>query len=138
MTYNNTIRLSNIVEPTFAKPHAALKQGGVNQLVLRGGRGSGKSSYASIEGILTIVGNRDTHGVVLRKVSNTLRSIVFTQYQWAVSELGLFGKFRRTVSPMELTYIPTGQKIMFFGADDHGKLKSNKPSFGYSQGYLKY
>ena len=36
-----------------------------------------------------------------------------------------------TVSPMELTYLPTGQKIMFFGLDDPGNLKSIKLPFGY-------
>ena len=32
---------------------------------------------------------------------------------------------------MEMTYIPTGQKILFFGLDDPGKLKSIKVPFGY-------
>jgi PBSX family phage terminase large subunit len=32
---------------------------------------------------------------------------------------------------MELTYLPTGQKIMFFGLDDPGNLKSIKLPFGY-------
>lgn len=33
---------------------------------------------------------------------------------------------------MEITYRPAGQKIMFFGADDSGKVKSIKVSFGYT------
>ena len=32
---------------------------------------------------------------------------------------------------MECTYLPTGQKIMFFGMDDPGKIKSIKVPFGY-------
>ena len=39
-------------------------------------------------------------------------------------------RFRCTVSPMECTYLPTGQKILFFGLDDPGKLKSLKLPFG--------
>ena len=31
---------------------------------------------------------------------------------------------------MECTYLPTGQKILFFGTDDPGKLKSIKVPFG--------
>ena len=50
---------------------------------------------------------------------------------WAIAQLGLTRKFRCTVSPMECTYLPTGQKIMFFGLDDPGKVKSIKVPFGY-------
>ena len=35
------------------------------------------------------------------------------------------------VQPMELIYKPTGQKIMFRGADDPMKIKSIKVPFGY-------
>ena len=40
-------------------------------------------------------------------------------------------KFRCIKSPLEITYIPTGQKIYFRGADDPLKIKSIKPRFGY-------
>ena len=32
---------------------------------------------------------------------------------------------------MEITYIPTGQKIYFRGGDDPGNIKSIKTAFGY-------
>jgi len=131
------LRLSEIVSPAFSEAHRALKSGAVNQVILKGGRGSCKSSYASVEGILLIVRNKDIHGVVLRKVANTLRTSVYAQYMWAIGALGLSGKFKCTVSPMEMTYKPTGQKIMFFGADDPGKIKSIKVPFGYI-GYLHF
>jgi PBSX family phage terminase large subunit len=129
--------LSDIVSAAFSIPHKALKSGEVNQLVLKGGRGSAKSSYASIEGILLIIQNPEIHGVVMRKVANTLKRSVYNQYKWAIAELGLTDKFKCTVSPMEFTYKPTGQKIMFLGADDPAKLKSIKPQFGYI-GYLHF
>lgn len=131
----SNIRLSEIISPVFSEPHRSIKDGSVNQLVLRGGRGSTKSSFASIEGILLLLKNPDIHGVVMRKVSNTLRTTVYAQYVWAVSALGLYGQFKCTVQPMEITYKPTGQKIMFFGSDDPGKIKSIKVKFGYI-GYL--
>ena len=130
-----TYRLSEIVSPAFSVPHRGMKFGEYNQLVLKGGRGSGKSSYASVEGVLLLLDNPDIHGVVMRKVSNTLRTTVYAQYVWAISELGLRDKFKCTVAPMEITYRRTGQKIMFFGADDPGKIKSIKVPFGYI-GYL--
>lgn len=63
------------------------------------------------------------HGVVLRKIANTLRNSVYAQIQWAIGALGLQNKFRCTVSPMEITYLPTGQKILFFGLDQAGKAQ---------------
>lgn len=55
---------------------------------------------------------------------------MYNQIVWAIGELGCAGYFRCTVSPMECTYLPTGQKILFFGTDDPGKLKSLKLPFG--------
>ena len=126
-----TCKLSGILSPAFREPHRAIKTGAVNELVAKGGRGSCKSSFVSVELILLLLRHPDCHAVVLRKVANTLRSSVYAQVCWAISELGLTSRFRCTVSPMECTYLPTGQKIMFFGLDDPGKLKSIKVPFGY-------
>lgn len=126
-----TIKLSEILAPSFRDVHRALKAGEANQIVLRGGRGSTKSSFASVEMILQLIKHPEVHAVVMRKVANTMRTTVFAQYVWAYTALGLYDKFKATVSPMEIIYKPTGQKIMFFGADDPGKIKSIKVPFGY-------
>lgn len=51
--------------------------------------------------------------------------------QFAISALGLDADFKCTVSPMKITYVPTGQVILFRGVDDKMKLKSLKAPFGY-------
>lgn len=126
-----TIRLSDVLSPAFREIHDSVKSGSHNQFVLKGGRGSAKSSFASVEVVLQLIQHPNVHAVVMRKVANTLRTSVYAQYVWAMSALGLNDKFKCTVSPMELIYLPTGQKIMFFGADDPGKVKSIKVPFGY-------
>ena len=126
-----TYRLSELISPAFVDSHKAVKTGEINELVEKGGRGSAKSSYLSIELILELIKHPECHAVVMRKIANTLRTSVYAQVCWAISALGLTRKFRRTVSPMECTYIETGQKILFFGMDDPGKLKSIKLPFGY-------
>ena len=68
---------------------------------------------------------------MLRKVANTIRDSVYAQYIWAIGELGMAAYWEAKVSPMELIYKPTGQKIMFRGADDPMKIKSIKVPFGY-------
>ena len=102
----------------------------VQEVVAKGGRGSGKSSYVSLELVYRLLRTPDCHAVVLRKVAGTLRNSVYNQILWAIQTLGCAAYFRCTVSPMECTYLPTGQKILFFGLDDAGKLKSLKLPFG--------
>lgn len=101
--------------------------------IFKGGRGSCKSSFVSIAIILlmTRAENRDKHCIIFRKTANTLRDSVFSQMQFAISALGLDADFKCTVSPMKITYVPTGQVILFRGVDDKMKLKSLKAPFGY-------
>ena len=124
-------KLSDIISPAFYEAHRQIKAHLCNELLAKGGRGSTKSSYISVEFVLQLIAHPDCHAVALRKVANTLRTSVYTQLQWAIAALGLSNRFRCTVSPMEMTYLPTGQKILFFGLDDAGKLKSLKLPFGY-------
>ena len=96
-----------------------------------GGRGSLKSSTVSVLVPLLLINNPGTHALVLRKVANTIRDSVYAQYIWAIGELGMAAYWEAKVAPMELIYKPTGQKIMFRGADDPMKIKSIKVPFGY-------
>lgn len=98
---------------------------------LSGGRGSLKSSAVSLVVPPLLIMNPSVHALVMRKVANTLRDSVFAQYIWAIGELGMAHLWEAKVSPMELVYKPTGQKILFRGADDPMKIKSIKVPFGY-------
>lgn len=98
---------------------------------LSGGRGSLKSSAVSLLVPLLIIQNPGTHALVLRKVGNTIRDSVYAQYIWGIAELGMASYWEAKKTPMELIYKPTGQKIMFRGADDPMKIKSIKVPFGY-------
>ena len=80
---------------------------------------------------MILLTNKGTHALVLRKVANTIRDSVYAQYLWAIGELGMADYWEAKVQPMELIYKPTGQKIMFRGADDPMKIKSIKVPFGY-------
>lgn len=127
-----TCKISKLISPAFYEVHQAIRNGEIDELVCKGGRGSTKSSaIGGIELPLMLIKHPDCHAVVLRKVANTLRASVYAQVCWGISAMGLTKKFRCTVSPMEITYLPTGQKIMFFGTDDPGKIKSIKVPFGY-------
>ena len=101
--------------------------------VFPGGRGSTKSSFVGGVSIpLLIMQNPKIHAVCFRKVANTIQTSIFPQVVWGIYKLGVESLFKipKTYST-PITYIPTGQKIMFFGLDDPMKVKSIKLPFGY-------
>jgi PBSX family phage terminase large subunit len=125
------IHLSEKIGPAFYGVARDVFQHGHTHYDFSGGRGSLKSSTVSVLVPLLLIHNPNTHALVLRKVANTIRDSVYAQYIWAIGELGMAAYWEAKVSPMELIYKPTGQKIMFRGADDPMKIKSIKVPFGY-------
>jgi len=119
------------LSPDFLNVYRDMRAGGHTEYVMFGGRGSTKSSFASLAFIEFLVNNPDIHGLAMRQVANTCRDSVYSQLSWAIGQLGLSDRFKCIVNPLEIEYLPTHQRIYFRGADDPGKLKSIKPQFGY-------
>ncbi len=122
---------SLLIADSFAPVRRDILNNKHTEYVETGGRGSTKSSFISIEGIELLKNNPQMHWLVLRQVRDTLRDSVYNQILWAIETLGLSEEFEAKVSPLEITYKPTGQKIYFRGADDPMKIKSIKVPFGY-------
>ena len=127
---------ARLLAKSFIDVNRDVEESGHMEYLLKGGRGSTKSSFASLAFVALLVNNPDIHGVALRQVANTLRNSVYAQIVWAVTELdgyypGLRSKFKFTTSPLEITYLPTEQKVFFLGANEPEKIKSTKTKFGY-------
>lgn len=125
------VRLSTLLGPAWYELARDVFAHGHTHYDLSGGRGSLKSSTVSLLVPLLIMQNPTYHALVLRKVANTMRDSVYAQYIWAIGELGVARYWIARSSPTELVYMPTGQKILFRGADDPMKIKSIKVPFGY-------
>lgn len=110
--------------------HKQVLEGTYSIFHLPGGRGSGKSSFVSLELVYGIMQDSTANGIVFRRYASTLRESVFSQVSWAVEQLGVSHLWKGSVSPMQYTYLPTGQQILFRGLDDASKLKSIKPRRG--------
>lgn len=132
-TENNAerIRISELIAPTFMEVHRDVRKRGHQEYWLKGGRGSAKSSYVSVELILQIMKTPGMNAIVYRKVAATLRESVYEQTVWAIDRMGLRPWFEFRLSPLEIRYTPTGQRILFRGADDPSKSKSIKLAKGY-------
>lgn len=125
------MNLKEAIAPSFFEVHNAIKKGLYTHYFLKGGRGSCKSSFVSVEIILGVMKNSDANAVVLRRNASSLRDSVCQQLKWAADLLGVAHLFKTTLAPCEMVYLPTGQKIIFKGADDVKKIKSTKVSHGY-------
>ncbi|MBQ3547555.1 MAG: PBSX family phage terminase large subunit [Clostridia bacterium] len=102
--------------------------------VLKGGKGSKKSATTALNFIFRLMNEEKSNLLVVRQVMNTHRDSTFAQLKWAQERLGVSEYWNNTVSPLEMTYKPTGQKILFRGFDDVLKLASTT----VPQGYLNY
>ena len=108
-----------------------IKAGRHSEYWLKGGRGSTKSSFVSLVIVRGLLADPRANAIVYRRVASTIKDSVFSQILWAIERLGLRAYFQARVSPYELIYRPTGQRIMFRGADDPVKSKSLKLPKGY-------
>lgn len=126
-----TVNLSDIIAPSFYELHKDIKADNHTHYWLKGGRGSTKSSFVSTEIPLGMMKDKTANAVVIRKVGLYLKDSVYEQLLWAIEKLGVSHLWQLKQSPLELVYTPTGQRIIFRGADKPKKLKSTKVRNGY-------
>ena len=135
---------SKLINPVFVEAYNKIiaNEFKFTHLWLLGGRGSGKSSFAGF--LIPTILMRDaswnksgfipdellSNAVILRKFGNTLRESVLEQVASALNMLGVADFWERSLNPMQFTYKPTGQKIIFRGLDDATKTKSIKVEKG--------
>ena len=99
-------------------------------VVIKGSRRSKKSKTQAQKLIYQLIKYPLSHALVVRRYLNTLHDSCFMELKWAIHNLGLDAYFRCKESPMEITYVPTGQKIYFRGLDDPLKITSITVEFG--------
>ena len=92
--------------------------------VCKGSRGSKKSKTTALFFIYSMMKYPGANLLVVRKVYRTLKDSCFTDLKWAINILGVQDYWSVKESPLEIIYIPTGQKILFRGLDDPLKVTS--------------
>lgn len=92
--------------------------------LVKGSRRSKKSKTMALWTIYHIMKIPDSNMLVARKTFRTLKDSCFTELKWAIKRLHVENLWSVKESPLEMTYIPTGQKIFFRGMDDPLKITS--------------
>lgn len=116
----NVKKLSDVVLPAYNEFWKTKK----TYVICKGSRGSGKSKHAALWHIYHMMKYPLSNTLVVRKTERTLRDSCYSDLRWAIHQLGVDAYWRCTTSPLEITYIPTGQKILFRGLDDGYKITS--------------
>jgi phage terminase large subunit len=98
--------------------------------VVKGSRASKKSKTAALWFIYNMMKYPAANLLVVRKVFRTLKDSCFTELKWAIFRFGVEDLWEIKESPLEMTYIKTGQKIYFRGLDNPQKITSIAVSKG--------
>lgn len=98
--------------------------------VLKGGKASKKSTTTALNFIVRLMQYPLANLLVIRQVMDTHRTSTFAQLRWAIRQLGVEHLWKATTSPLELTFLPTGQKILFRGFDNVYKIASTTVEHG--------
>lgn len=94
--------------------------------VVKGSRGSKKSKTTALNLIYRLVQPENEYANILciRKNSNSLRQSVYTDLRWAINKFKLTPYFHFNNVLPEITFKPTGQKILFRGLNNPLSLTS--------------
>lgn len=120
------IRLSEIITPAFVESWKGHDRYTYN--VEKGGRDTGKSCLHALRMVYNRIKTK-TSGVCVRRYANTLYDSVYQDILWAIKRFGMEDYWTWRKSPMCFRYRPTGNVILFRGADQADRIKGVKNEF---------
>ncbi len=125
------VDFATLVGPDFLAAHRAITAGTLTDLWMPGGRGSLKSSFASLELAYALMRDRDAHALVMQARGVDIRDETFPQVTWALDQLGVLQDWDLVRSAHRMENRETHQTILFRGCDDPAKTKGIKVPFGH-------
>ncbi len=102
--------------------------------VVKGSRASKKSKTTALNLIWRLLCYPGSNLLVVRRTYRSLKDSCYAELKWAAERLGVAENWRYRENPLEMEYMPTGQKIFFRGMDDPLKVTS----ITAVQGYLNF
>ena len=98
--------------------------------ICKGSRASKKSKTTALWIVYNMMKYKNVNTLVVRKVFRTLKDSCYSDLKWAIHRFKVVDYWEFKESPLEITYKPTGQKILFRGFDDPLKITSISVSVG--------
>lgn len=122
-----------VLQKIIGKGYKEFWQSKLRYRMVKGGRGSKKSTTESFWIIWNMMKPEysEANTLVVRKIFKDHRDSTFAQLNWAINHLGVAHLWNCKVSPLEMIYLPTRQKILFRGLDDPMSVTSITVEHGY-------
>ena len=108
---NNELDIKSVIGTGYDEFWRSTKR----YVVCKGSRASKKSTTAALKLIVRLMQYPLANAIVIRKTLGSLANSCYAQLKWAINRLGVGAFWKCTVNPLQLTYLPTGQKILFYG-----------------------
>lgn len=112
------------MQEMIGKGYASLWNFTGRYVACKGSRASKKSKTVALWVISHMIEYPEANALYIRKTERTLKDSCYSDCKWAIHKLGLDRWFTCRLSPLEIEYIKTGQRILFRGCDDPLKLTS--------------
>lgn len=129
------LSVKRMFSPAFRRGVFLMKDAGkCRYRVFKGARNTGKSfSYIGFEPLLKIFSDERRNVLIVRMNSNSNKDSTYANLCGRIIDLGLEKRFSMRENPVpEITYKPTGQKILFKGMNDPTTLNS----LTFARGFL--
>ena len=127
--YENAVKVD--LPSVIGKGYGTFWRSRHRYLVVKGSRGSKKSTTAALKIIYRMMQLPLANTLVIRRYDVTHKDSTYAQLLWAINRLGVRHLWKASLSPLGLTYIPTGQRILFRGMDDPQSIASITLEKGY-------
>lgn len=116
------IRISEMFSPVYYEPWTSKKR----FIVIKGSKGSGKSVWAARWIVYNMMKYRDLmpSTLVIRKTRESIKDSIYAELKRAISVFHVEALWKCNIAPLEMVFLPTGQKILFRGMDDPFKVAS--------------
>lgn len=119
------------LQEIYGKGYADFIKSKKRYRMVKGGRGSKKSTTTAIQTIVDTMKYPGLNTLVVRRVFKDHHDSTYAQLNWAIARLGVRAYWKSKLSPLEIIYLPTGQKILFRGLDDPMSITSMTVDVGY-------
>lgn len=117
---DNQINLADIVGSGYGEFWRSRKR----FVVCKGSRASKKSKTVALWTIFHLMKYDKMNALYVRKTERSLLNSCYSDCLWAIERLGVGEFWKATKNPLEIVYVPTGQRILFRGLDDPFKITS--------------
>ena len=137
MEYDITVNMNNIyIKQAVGGAYDEFWNCQKRYRIIKGGRGSKKSRTAALYFIYNLMKFYHVYNVkpcllVVRRYLNTHRNSTRSELIWAINRLKANHLWHIPKSELTLTYIPSGQVILFRGLDDADSLTSISVPVGH-------